>query len=60
MNTIYNLDKYRTEGKEANETGKPRCANPYDYRFETLAANAWDEGYDAAEGMITIKLPFSL
>ena len=45
ISTIYNTETYRAEGQKARKEGKPQHANPYDYRWEGLAANAWDDGW---------------
>jgi len=35
----------REEGYEAAKSGKRPEENPYDYRYESTQAYAWDEGY---------------
>lgn len=35
----------REEGFQSAKAGKSAHDNPYDYRFETAQAYAWDEGY---------------
>lgn len=35
----------RAEGYEAAKSGKKPEENPYDYRFESVRAYAWDDGY---------------
>lgn len=47
--SIWNSETYREEGKAAAQSGANSWDNPYDYRFEALAANAWDEGYKRAQ-----------
>ena len=37
-----------TEGRKARADGKPQHANPYDDRWEPVAANAWDDGWKEA------------
>ena len=38
-------DALLKEGRDARKAGKPMHENPYDYRFEPIAANAWDDGW---------------
>lgn len=42
------LDAKIEEGRKAHRDGQPMHANPYDYRFEAVAANAWDDGWKEA------------
>ena len=35
----------REEGRKAAEQGKTADDNPYDYRFESVQAYAWDQGF---------------
>ena len=39
------LSKILAEGRSAKEDGRQIHENPYDYRFEAIAANAWDDGW---------------
>ena len=38
-------DALISEGMEAKKNGLPIHRNPYDYKFEAIAANLWDEGW---------------
>ena len=40
-----NFDRLLKEGRDARKAGKPMHANPYDYKWEGVAANAWDDGW---------------
>lgn len=63
-----NIEQYREQGSAAAKSGIAKHENPFDYRFETLAANAWDEGFEKTakligvddDGFATYKLPFEL
>lgn len=49
QSAVWNTETYRTEGEKARATGKPKHANPYDYVWDGVAANAWDEGWEAGK-----------
>jgi hypothetical protein len=49
ITSIYNTEDYREEGRRAAQRSANSWDNPYDYRFETPAANAWDDGYNKAK-----------
>lgn len=41
---------YFQEGQEANRSGKPRSANPYDWSsYMHAAASHWDQGWDSEQ-----------
>lgn len=43
--SVFDNEAYRDEGRCAAARGDAKHTNPYDYRYATLAANAWDEGW---------------
>ena len=52
MNARQNAAAYEAlleEGRKAAREGQQMHANPYDYRWEPIAANAWDDGWKAAQ-----------
>lgn len=38
-------EEAKMEGRKAKEQGMNSWDNPYDYRWEPMAANGWDDGF---------------
>jgi len=51
MNANKNAEAYEAlleQGRKAHREGQPMHSNPYNYRWDTIAANAWDDGWKEA------------